>query len=325
MQATSPARLLIAFDGSSAGRTAVRASGALFPDGRATVLTVFDEPLSMEQAAAAARVALSDDVIAGAVETLGRHAAEHARATASQGVGLAKEAGIAAQPRTVAAAGSPWAAIREAAEDADVVVCGTRGRGGFSRAVLGSTSSALLHHAGRPVLVVPDGAGELDGPVVLAYDGSDDAREATRLSGRLFPERETVVVHVWQSPIRHTLSGRALKAGPIHEIREIVRDFDELFRGSAQDVADEGAALAREHGVDARAEAFDTGSGVWRGLLAVARDLDAAVVVAGSRGRGAVAGSLLGSTSSGLVHNADLPVLVVPGRATGGTHMPAPY
>jgi nucleotide-binding universal stress UspA family protein len=39
--------------------------------------------------------------------------------------------------------------------NADVIVLGTRGRGGVKSMMLGSVSQAILHHADRPVLVVP--------------------------------------------------------------------------------------------------------------------------------------------------------------------------
>jgi nucleotide-binding universal stress UspA family protein len=47
--------------------------------------------------------------------------------------------------------------IAKAADDvdADLIVVGTHGRGGFTAAVMGSVARALCHTAGRPVLVVP--------------------------------------------------------------------------------------------------------------------------------------------------------------------------
>ncbi|MEU1390089.1 MULTISPECIES: universal stress protein [unclassified Nonomuraea] len=50
--------------------------------------------------------------------------------------------------------GHPVAALTEAAAAADLVVVGSRGRGGFSSAVLGSVSHGVLHHAACPVAVV---------------------------------------------------------------------------------------------------------------------------------------------------------------------------
>ena len=48
----------------------------------------------------------------------------------------------------------PRHALLEAAETAQLVVVGSRGRGGFTGMLLGSTGQALVQHAGCPVLVV---------------------------------------------------------------------------------------------------------------------------------------------------------------------------
>ena len=44
----------------------------------------------------------------------------------------------------------------EVSRSVELVVLGTRGRGGFAGMLLGSTSDGVLHHAKGPVLVVPD-------------------------------------------------------------------------------------------------------------------------------------------------------------------------
>lgn len=51
--------------------------------------------------------------------------------------------------------GSAVTALTDASHNSDVVVVGSRGRGGFTGLILGSTSQGLLQHAASPVYVVP--------------------------------------------------------------------------------------------------------------------------------------------------------------------------
>ena len=311
---TEQTRMLIAFDDSEAAAGAIRVAAVLFPELEAAVAYVRGTSLT----AMLARRALPDSVTAGAVEEHDRAAETEAREVAERGGAIARAAGLRAVA-VVQSASAPWRGLCAAAEEhaASIVVCGSRGRGGFSRAVLGSTSSSLLHHAPLPVLVVPAGAGALDGPVVIGYDGSAEARSAIVMTARLLPGRRAIIVHGWSSPITRSWAGESLLAAPLTEVREITGDLDAVFAGDAGDIAEEGAALAREHGLAARPLVVETSPGAWRALGATARSERAALVVTGRRGRGTLASTVLGSVSAGLVHNADGPVLVV--RSPDGT------
>ena len=143
---------------------------------------------------------------------------------------------------------SPWHGLRRLAgeRDADVIVCGSRGLGPFSRAAVGSTSSGLLHHADRPVLVVPEGGGGLTGPVIVAAttDPSGPAAAVTRSPPRCSRTAGRVVVNVWESLVQHSLGGRALASGADRVRPDDVRGAGRrAFDAIATDIAEQGASL----------------------------------------------------------------------------------
>ena len=62
---------------------------------------------------------------------------------------------MASAPKPVLAKGHAAQALLSMAEGADLVVVGSRGRGGFSGLMLGSVSQQVAAHAGCPVVVIP--------------------------------------------------------------------------------------------------------------------------------------------------------------------------
>ena len=304
-------RLLIAFDGSGEARRAIEVAGAHMPGARATVVTVHDAWNPLEHAAVA-RLALPDSIVVPAADKLTAALAEAAEATAARGEACARAAGLDADHH-VEPASKPWRGLVAVAArfPADLLVCGARGHGGLSRALLGSTSGSLLHHAPVPLLIVPAASATTDGPLLVGYDGSEAASGAIRLAARLFAGTRATIVNVWSSPLDRSYEGEGMVAMPVADLQELVAGIESLCIEDAEQLAAEGAAAARELGLAARSTAVAAGLGISHALAAAAEDQDAAAIVVGSRGRGPIASTVLGSVSAALAHNATRPVLVV--------------
>jgi nucleotide-binding universal stress UspA family protein len=106
----------------------------------------------------------------------------------------------------------------------------------------------------------------------------------------------------------------ALDSGaPVDHLREVVAGLQREHTDGAAAVTEQGVAAAHAAGLDATGETVEADDGAWRAVAATARAHGASVIAVGSRGLGAARSALLGSVSAGLLQNAELPVLVVPG------------
>jgi nucleotide-binding universal stress UspA family protein len=142
--------LLICFDGSDHAKYAIRHVAGLLAAKAAVVVTVWQPTAFLGGFAWAGEASMVD------LGDLDRAVAEEGRRVADEGVRIAREAGLAAEPMAVEANGPVWKTVTETADrnDATAIVMGSRGLTGLRSMLLGSVSSAVVHHADRPVLVV---------------------------------------------------------------------------------------------------------------------------------------------------------------------------
>ncbi len=141
-----------------------------------------------------------------------------------------------------------------------------------------------------------------DRPILICYDDSKGARHAIEAAAQLFPGRRAIVLDV-AAPLTVAESFAAVGG--------VVSDFEELNTEDALARARVGAEHAREAGFAAEARA-DVDAPTWDGVVAMADEIDAGLIVVGSRGLTGAQELLKGSFSHDVAEHAGRPVLIVP-------------
>jgi nucleotide-binding universal stress UspA family protein len=226
-------------------------------------------------------------------------ARQHADAVIANATDEASGVAPAIHIKADAVIGNPVPQLLDSAADADLLVVGNRGRGGFASLLLGSVSQRLALHASCPVVVV---RGDSDaGVVAVGVDNSPAAEQVLDAAFTAATERGcgVVVIHTYLPPTPLWLASDVSAV----EVETPEQDAIERERLEKQLVP------WREKFPDVPVETLishDSAAGV---LVGVSKS--AQLVVVGSRGHGALAGALLGSTGMQLVHHAQCPVLIV--------------
>ncbi len=192
---------------------------------------------------------------------------------------------------------SAASALLEIAKGADLLVIGSRGRGGFSGLLLGSVSNQCIHHAVCPVVVVRGTAdAPLPSPILVGVDGSDCADAALRWAiADAAPKRRPVVALAawsWLDQPGEFDPGYGAKDVQLMAEAAVAR-ARQAVRGSG-DVEVE-VRIVNDHAAPALIDASGAAS----------------LLVVGSRGLGGFRGLLLGSVSNKCSHHAHCPVVIV--------------
>ena len=150
-------------------------------------------------------------------------------------------------------------------------------------------------------------------PVLIAYDGSEVSRAAVRHAAELFAGRPAVLATVWEPGLAAVQAGipGGMGMGARSPDPTTIEEVDRVAREHASTVAADGAEFARSLGLVAEPQAVPDEVDVADTLIDIARERDAAVVVAGSHGISGLRKRLLGSVSRKLIEHCDRPVLVI--------------
>jgi nucleotide-binding universal stress UspA family protein len=300
--------VLIAYDGSPGSATAIAVAGRLISERRAFVCHAWS---GLSRATLHAEPAQLPGALRDAAAQLDQLDLEAAEGVAAEGVRQASAAGFRATPLAVRKRRKTWHALIDAAarNRASLVVTGAHGMSGIGRAVLGSVSTGLVHHAPIPVLVVPSAGGEEggDGPLLLCYDGSEQSKRTIEAAAEIFGARRAVLLHSWESWVAEAPA----LAGVSKAVAGMATELDEIADDQSADRCAEGVAMAELAGFEVEGLSERASGPIWMTILEVAERYDCAAIAVGSRGLTGISAAL-GSVSNGVVHHSRRPVLVVP-------------
>jgi nucleotide-binding universal stress UspA family protein len=227
-------------------------------------------------------------------EENGRHFIEQARTTVNANLGGSEPPEIHIEM----VYSSVVSALIDASKDAWMIVAGSEGLGALGRLLLGSVTSALVHHAHCPVAVIhadEDAAPDSSAPVLVGIDGSPASEAATALAFDEASRRgvELMALHAWSD------------VGVFPMLGMDWRDSE----AKGQEILAERLAGWQEQYPDVPVKRLLFCDKPSRWLLQESER--AQLVVVGSHGRGGFAGMLLGSVSSHVAQSATVPVIVV--------------
>ena len=152
-------------------------------------------------------------------------------------------------------------------------------------------------------------------PILLCYDGSEDAAAAIAAAAEVLAGREAVVATVWEpiSTWEPYDPGGILSAG-VARLGSQTLGLDEIASELGQEKLTRGVELARAAGFEASGRLV--GGKTWRAICDLAEELDASTIVLGARGLSRVQSMLLGSVSAAVATHAKRPVLVIPSQSS---------
>ena len=223
---------------------------------------------------------------------------EEGRRLLDGAVKTVEEAGAQVEVSTDMVSGPAVPVLADLSSSAQMIVVGCRGRGVLARGLLGSISTGLAHHAHCPVAIIHDEDPLMPHPskaaVVVGVDGSPASENAVAIAFEQASFRgvDLLAVHAWSDTGIFEFPGAdwsTLQAAGEQTLSERLAGWQERY----PDVPVRRVVVADKPA---------------RQLLEQAES--AQLLVVGSHGRGGIAGMLLGSVSTKVLHGARMPIII---------------
>ena len=182
----------------------------------------------------------------------------------------------------------------------DLIAVGSRGRSQIKRALMSSVSDSVVRHAHCPVLVARRKPLILPARILVATDGSEEATLAAMTAAEL-AHRTYSELHLVR--VADTYSSYYVKHEP-RLAENLQQRAQEVLDDQVKGIEQSGGEVTRKH---VRVSRWHPSEGIVR----IAEEIKADLVVMGSRGLGGIRRALMGSVSDSVVRHAHCPVLVV--------------
>ncbi len=148
--------------------------------------------------------------------------------------------------------------------------------------------------------------------VLICYDGSADAQAAIDRAGSLMAGSQATVLVIWETIVETMTRNGSMGMGLGLVSFPGGDESDAAISTAAAVTAADGAKRAKAAGLLAQPLVARRHGDIAAAILASASDVDADVIVLGTRGLSGVKSLMMGSVSHAVLHHADRAVLVVP-------------